>query len=254
LEELPRSIDFSSEGSKHESTLGNDKVKTGAVQTLAIVVAYALLMATNVIADIRNVNVAAGDLVDALESLAKQCGVDVIYPSGQLEGLQTAGVRGALEPLEAFRKLVEGTPLMVTQRGSSILVALPTDDRQRETQETPHTSKTPRAIQDHDDGEFIGAAIQEIVVTAQKRTERLSDVPQSAVALSGLDLSRHGVTTLQDLAAQAPGISLTSVGGVGSQQITLRGISIGTDIAPSVGIYVDDVPYGSGVSYSGSAQ
>jgi hypothetical protein len=50
----------------------------------------------------KSVSVPAGDLADGIELLAKQCGVDVIYPSGLLAGRTTQGVNGTLEPMDAF--------------------------------------------------------------------------------------------------------------------------------------------------------
>lgn len=67
-------------------------------------------------------NVPAGDLIDALESLAKQCGVEVIYPSDQLEGRTTRGVSGTLESQQAFRTLLEGTPLVLREESGALLI------------------------------------------------------------------------------------------------------------------------------------
>ena len=69
------------------------------------------------------VSVPAGNLRDAVESLARQADVDVIYRSDALNGLSTAGVQGAFEAEPAFRKLLEGTPLVVTGQGGEFLLA-----------------------------------------------------------------------------------------------------------------------------------
>ena len=70
----------------------------------------------------QSVNVPRGNLIDGLESLARQYGVDLIYPSEQLEGQKTRGVRGRLAPVEAFRKLLEGTPLVVSEEDGALLI------------------------------------------------------------------------------------------------------------------------------------
>jgi len=70
----------------------------------------------------KSVSVPAGELVDALELLAKQCGVDIIYPGGQLKGLKTRGVNGTLEPTAAFKTLLEGTPLTLREAGGALLI------------------------------------------------------------------------------------------------------------------------------------
>ncbi|MHC9083598.1 TonB-dependent receptor [Luteimonas sp. RIT-PG2_3] len=78
-----------------------------------------------VAAEPKPVEVAAGDLVEALEALARQFGVNAIYPSEQLRGLRTQGVSGVLETREAFEKLLEGTTLNVTEEDGSVLISLP---------------------------------------------------------------------------------------------------------------------------------
>src|SRR5690242_8975142 len=91
------------------------------------------------------VNVAAGDLVDALDSLAKQCGVDVIYPSGQLKGLKTHGVNGTLETRAAFLKLLEGTRLVIKEEGTALLIALPAGGPTTPSTPAPAPAAAPTA-------------------------------------------------------------------------------------------------------------
>ena len=55
-----------------------------------------------------------------------------------------------------------------------------------------------------------GTALEEIVVTAQLRSENLQKVPISIVALSGDALARSGVTSTQDLAILLPSLKLTN--------------------------------------------
>lgn len=87
------------------------------------------------------------------------------------------------------------------------------------------------------------AADDEIVVTAQKRVEALADVPQSVSVVSGDTLDLLQADNLQDYLALVPGLSLTGETR-GVSRITLRGINTG-GVASTVGVYVDDVPFGS---------
>jgi hypothetical protein len=70
----------------------------------------------------RAIHVPAGDMVDAVESLARQCDVDVMYPSAVLKGQTTQGVSGTLAPKAAFGKLLEGTPFEVTENDGALLI------------------------------------------------------------------------------------------------------------------------------------
>ena len=89
------------------------------------------------------------------------------------------------------------------------------------------------------------AGLTEIVVTAQKRNERLIDVPQSVSVISGDELSTMGAVQFRDFANTVPGLNYTTAG-AGFSQISIRGVTTGYDVSSTVGIYVDDVPYGSG--------
>jgi iron complex outermembrane receptor protein len=91
----------------------------------------------------------------------------------------------------------------------------------------------------------IRAEIEEVVVTAQKRSEDVQDVPISISAYGGEFLERSGSDTLQDLAHYTPNLSLTHSSSVANQRIILRGVgSVGDNaIEPSVGVFIDGVYY-----------
>jgi len=82
----------------------------------------------------------------------------------------------------------------------------------------------------------------EIVVTAQKRPERLSEVPVAVTAISADQLLASGAATLRDLTANAPGLQIA--GGVGSGSLTIRGITSGNDGNSTVGLQIDGAPVG----------
>ena len=90
-------------------------------------------------------------------------------------------------------------------------------------------------------------SLQEIVVTAQKRTEDLKDVPVGITVVSADSLLRNNETSLQDFYASVPGLSINDAGTGGRVNISMRGVSTGT-LNPTVGITVDDVPIGQTVT------
>jgi iron complex outermembrane recepter protein len=87
--------------------------------------------------------------------------------------------------------------------------------------------------------------IDEVIVTAQKRSERLRDVPVPVTAVSADELSSTNQVRLQDYFTRVPGLSLTPVADADSPVVSIRGITTGGTTNPTVGIVVDDVPYGS---------
>lgn len=91
----------------------------------------------------------------------------------------------------------------------------------------------------------------EIVVTAQKREERLRDVPQSVTALPAETLERLQANDFSDYAGHVPGLSVTG-GQPGNSRVTLRGLNTG-GVASTVGVYVDETPFGSSTSLVNAA-
>jgi iron complex outermembrane receptor protein len=85
--------------------------------------------------------------------------------------------------------------------------------------------------------------LEEIIVTAQKREERLQDVPSSIEVLSGARLQEQGVEQLSDYVKQVPGLNIIGAAGPGQGEIVMRGISTGVDTSSLVGLYLDDVPF-----------
>lgn len=95
---------------------------------------------------------------------------------------------------------------------------------------------------------FAGAAsaqesrrLEEVVVTAQKREQRLIDVPMSISAFSGDELQQKGITNIQDLSFAVPGMSLREYG-PGSYIIFMRGLANTDSNGALVSVYLDEAP------------
>ena len=87
--------------------------------------------------------------------------------------------------------------------------------------------------------------LQEVIVTAQKREERLLDVPASVSSISAGALAAIGAVRMEDYLALSPGITLVQgAGSDGGNQISIRGITTGYGGSPTVGTYIDDAPFG----------
>lgn len=80
----------------------------------------------------------------------------------------------------------------------------------------------------------------DIVVTAQKRDQRLIDVPISITAITSDDIAKRGASTIEDLQYSVPGISITQFS-PGQQRVQIRGISVYSGL-PTVGVYQDEMP------------
>lgn len=84
------------------------------------------------------------------------------------------------------------------------------------------------------------AEITEVIVTAQRRSERLEDIPMSIVPISSESMEKAGVSGLMDLGSLASGVQINFGGN--STQPAIRGITTittGNGVENNVGIYVD---------------
>ena len=98
-------------------------------------------------------------------------------------------------------------------------------------------------------GDFVMA--NDIVVTAQKRAQKVLDVPASVSVVSGLQLERMQSTQLADWAGYVPGLNIIDNGAPGETTIAIDGVGpLGA--ASEVGLYVNDTPIGSSSSFEGS--
>jgi len=89
--------------------------------------------------------------------------------------------------------------------------------------------------------------LEEVIVTAQKKEERLQDVPVPVTAINAVDLVETHQLSIEDYYTRVPGLSLTT-SAYGQQSIIIRGITTGvTATNPTVGVVVDGLPFGSAV-------
>jgi len=87
--------------------------------------------------------------------------------------------------------------------------------------------------------------IADIVVTAQKRSERTQDVPIAITAVSGDSLNDRAIIDPKSLAKAVPGLNVATTSGYGGKlNYTLRGVGLNTYSSvqePAVAVYQDEV-------------
>ena len=105
-----------------------------------------------------------------------------------------------------------------------------------------------------DDAPAAGASgniSEEIVVTAQKRSQLLIDVPQSVSVVSGAALERQVATNFQDYLNLVPGLQLNQ-SAPGQGRLILRGLNTG-GVSSTVAVYQDETPFGSSTGLANGA-
>lgn len=90
-------------------------------------------------------------------------------------------------------------------------------------------------------------SLQEVVVTAQKRAEKLQDVPISISVVQGKELDSSSATGISEQLGRVPGLAVTTAQQGGGTVVTVRGVAppfAYFNGSSTVGYYLDSVPFG----------
>jgi iron complex outermembrane recepter protein len=218
------------------------------------------------------IEVPAGDLLVALQSLERQADIEVVYQAEQLKGMQTEGLSGTYSAKEALALLLKGTPLDVrTDKSTGVMLITPASAPPAKTTANVTEAGEMMVAQSQDgaaahgsvenDGEDQNTAansqdtredvtLEEITVTAQRRKERLIETPISIGVLSGESIDSAGTRGITDVLNQVGGVSLNE-NSPGNSVIAIRGVTSGAGTTTTA-YYMDEVPFafirGSGLA------
>ena len=205
-------------------------------------------------------DVPAQGLGRALTMLAQEFEFQVLYQTEIVVGKRSNSLSGAMTAQEALEKVLAGTGLTFRYLDEKTVTIVPLGTRTTESERAGSGLRIAQA----DQGSAAGVAapgtqpgaldsmkLEEIVVTAQKREERLQDVPVPVTVLNGEVLTQTNETRLQDFYTKIPGLALTQGGTYRASTLSIRGITNGEGAAPVVAVVIDDVPYGSSVASRG---
>lgn len=109
----------------------------------------------------------------------------------------------------------------------------------------------PAQAQDAATAEGEGSGVKEIIVTAQKREQRLQDVPVSIVAISGAQLEEMKITDLRSIQGYVPNLSVLNSGV--NPVVFIRGFGSGPNnvaFDQEVSVYLDGIYGGRGAQFS----
>ena len=89
--------------------------------------------------------------------------------------------------------------------------------------------------------------LAEVIVTANRRSESIQNVPGQVTALTSGTLDQINARDLNDFAGFVPGLSFSSTG-PSTNLLVLRGITTGSQLSSATGVYLDDIPIGASTS------
>ncbi len=218
-------------------------------------------------------NIPRQTLDTALKDLAQQTGLQVARFSDAVKGDTVVGpLSGTYSAAQALERLLTPSGLTYRSLNEHAYIVLTPEELTRQpaaadalhaAEELGRSSQTGKVRLAKVQGEEARGGAQssgggdsatdkevsEIVVTAQKRSERIQDVPIPVTTISADKLLFNNQLRIQDYYTKIPGLTVTP--STQSQQIlVIRGITTGSG-NPSVGVTIDDIPYGSSTFLGG---
>jgi iron complex outermembrane recepter protein len=254
-------------------------IKTMAIRTTLLVFTSTLSVAGYAMADSsKRIDIPSGDLSRALLLLSKQYGADLIYRPEQVNGIKTHGAHGELTTQQAVVELLKGTRLELrTDADGAMLITIPganpisnsiqsTDGAGAEASpapaqiQGPSRSRLQLAQADRSLGQVASSvdgvasnpdktsgsntSLEEVVVTAEKKSESEMSVPISMAVVPVGQMLDAGISRLDDYYSMVPGLAINDQGS-GRSLLVIRGIAPGITTSPTVGVTIDDIPFGS---------
>jgi iron complex outermembrane receptor protein len=219
-----------------------------------------------------NLSIPAEPLADALNELAQQSGLQILFSSELVAELRSPPLKGSITAVEAVRRLLVNTSLrfeFVNPHTITIFAGSgppPNTQSEPSGEDTMHRSRlfarllslfavcgsalnggtacaAPTVAESTD-----APTLDAVIVTARKRDESLAQVPESITAFSAAAIQDYNIQAFTDYATKVPNISFSYGAGPGgiseARTVAIRGIT-GQNLegtGGATGFYIDDTP------------
>jgi len=188
------------------------------------------------------INISQRSVEDALKTLAKQTGIQLLFPFDLVNTLNAHPVKGQYGVMEALEILLQDTGLYGGLTDSGVITISQNGFNQNGKGKRMNTNKrknllatfvalfasgaTVQAAAQSDSNNQATAqrALDEIIVTVEKREQNLQDVPVAISAFSADMLESRGIDSPESLQFFVPSLSLAEESAGGGIRVTLRGI------------------------------
>lgn len=240
------------------------KRTTGFKRQLLLTASMILLASMAARADDNTVrfDVPAQSLDASLRAFGVATDRQVVFTGTLVAGRRANAVRGEYKPEEALTQILDGSGLTYETSSSGVLMIKPVGTGRLRSGTTPTettlrpgdtaSARQTAQVQSTPDGNMAARSIEEVIVTAQKRSESILSVPMSISAVSAQAIEKRGLVSFDDFLRSIPGVNFNSQS-PGQSSIFIRGVSADFfSTGPTVGIYFGDVPL-TGLSLGASA-
>ena len=191
------------------------------------------------------------DATTALLEFAQQVDITLVFPDDLVQGITANTTIGSYTQQEGIDNLLAGTGLIsefskdfilnITMKKSDYEGKAMTKNKMGLMGMFAALLAVDVSAKEEGGQNIVDNTLEEIIVTARKRSQVLQKVPISITALTGGDLEHAGIQNVSDLALSVPGLAVTSTG-PGQTEVIVRGMPGRSGNSPTIGYYLDEVP------------
>ncbi len=182
----------------------------------------------------------------ALKRLANVAGIQILFANSDVDGRQAPALNGRFTIDEALERLLAGSGLAHQNAGTNVVVVRGgvrpaavqmKADQSRRVVEAPAVAPAT--------SETAAPALEEIVVTAQKRAENLQETPLAISAITQQTLEARSISSIANLGSIAPSLVVSAAAGAPNNVgLFIRGLGTADPLLTAdspVGMYVDGI-------------
>jgi len=171
-------------------------------------------------------------LAAALERLAQESDLQLLYPAEAVAGKQAAGLSGTYTPKQALEKLLEGTGLAFQFTGARTVAIRPDGP----------VSRRPSAQAE----DLSPISLEPVMVTAIKTERVASEVPATTAVIDEKQIQQMYNRDLSDVLQRAAGLDVQRTGTNGIAKLNIRGLGFGRTSTLINGQFADFLDPGIG--------
>ena len=227
--------------------------------------AIAMLCGGMVVANAQNVDNASGPAVSmqvrvasqpiaaALNEFARQTGLQVVIGSDVAAGVRSTPVEGSFTREAALDELLKHTGLRYEFLDAQTVAVLGKEKPSASLGNETSSFRVARVAVANELGTATrentaqntaqdSATIAEVVVTALKREQLITDIPISMSAIGETEIDHRGLVSMGDYMNSVPGVSFVDAG-PSTSGIVIRGLAIDPEVEQAtVGVYLGETP------------
>jgi iron complex outermembrane recepter protein len=187
-------------------------------------------------------------LEDALIAWGGKAGLVVMMNTTTVDGQTSSGLHGTLSARKALATLLRGSGLSYTEKGNSVCIVrsntLVRSTLRDDDMPLPLGRSDSDSLESDSKESLNSKDLQTVVVSAEKREENLHDVPIPLSVISTESLAETNEVRMSEYYMDVPGLSVAPAGGA-TDTLSIRGVTTGNYTAATVGIMIDDIPFGT---------